>query len=187
LGISSNAQDTPAMEDVIGLDVGNEISNFLALDQAGKTFNNYNELKYGPIVLVFYRGQGCKYCNKHMSNLQDSLELITQKGAQVIRVSPEKPKVSERFATKLDVKCKLLFDKDYQITNQFNVLFEPSKAIKFKYNSIGADLKNAHENEKQLLPIPATYVISQEGVIICRHFAPDYSNRSSVSDILKNL
>ena len=88
LGLSSNAQDTPAMEDLIGLEVANEISNFLALDQAGKTFNLYNELKYGPIVLVFYRGQWCKYCNKHMSNLQDSLELITPKGTQVIGISP---------------------------------------------------------------------------------------------------
>ena len=80
-----------------------------------------------------------------------------------------------------------LMDKDYIISNSFDVLFKPTTMQSFKYNSIGADFKHAHSNEVTLLPVPATFIINEEGVIVWRHFDHSYKKRSTVKEILDQL
>jgi peroxiredoxin len=68
------------------------------------------------------------------------------------------------------------------------VAFRPTKFERAIYNKIlKADLKNAHSDESQQLPIPATFIIGKDGKIIWRHFDPDYKKRSTVDDIVKNI
>src|SRR4051812_7945550 len=80
------AQGTPA-----GLHINDMAPDFTAKDQSGKTINLKLELKKNTVVLVFYRGQWCPFCNKELKALEDSLHFIRSKGAIVLAVSPEKP------------------------------------------------------------------------------------------------
>jgi len=171
-----------------GLQVGTTITDFSATDVNGNTFNLQEALQKGPVVLVFYRGQWCPVCNRHLSNLQDSLQLIYSAGASVIAVSPEKQEYLKKTADKTHATFTLLYDEGYKIANQFDVTFKPDAITRTLYNTaLGADLKNANSDDSERLPIPATFIIGKDSKIVWRQFDPDYKKRSTVEDILNNL
>jgi peroxiredoxin len=181
------AQNDPVTEPK-GLNIGGSTPLFTALTQDSSNYSLADSLKKGPVVLIFYRGQWCPVCNRHLSNLQDSLKLIYDKGATVIAVSPEKPLLLNKTAEKTGAQFTLLYDKDYKICDAFDVTFQPEKKTRFIYNNaLGADLKNAHSDDSERLPVPATFVINKEGIIVWRQFDINYKNRSNVDDILKHL
>lgn len=171
-----------------GISIGSVAPVFQAIDQFDSTFTLTRALENGPIVLVFYRGQWCPYYNKHLSNLQDSLDQITEKGARIIAISPEKPEYLQKISDKTGAIFTLLYDQDYLISKAYGVLFQPEKSTRLLYNTVlGANLKVAHDNDQELLPIPATYIIDRDGTVIWRHFDSNYKERSTVKDILDNL
>ena len=184
----SSAQTEKNIKDVHGLEVGQKAPNFTAVDAENKTFSLEKALKEGPVVLIFYRGFWCPVCNKHLSTLQDSLKFIESTGARVIAVSPEKPEYLDKMADKTGAEFTLLYDEGYKIANAYDVTFKPSALTLFTYNNaLGAKLKQTHSDDSQQLPIPATYIVNQEGVIIWRQFDPNYKNRSTVQGILEAL
>ena len=82
----------------------------------------------------------------------------------------------------------MLYDKDYKIATAYDTKFKPKARQRLAYNLfLGAKLKRSHSDDSQQLPIPATFVINKNGIIIWRQFDADYKNRSNVSDILKVL
>lgn len=120
--------------------------------------------------------------------MQDSLKMITDLGASVVAVSPQKPKYLEKMANKTDATFRLLYDEGYTIADAYDVSFTPDKKQLFTYSILlHGKLKEAQSDDSQRLPIPATYIISQEGVIVWRQFDPNYKNRSTVKDILDHL
>jgi len=184
----SFTQTTRSAEEAQGLKIGVKAPDFTAIDATGNKHNLNSLLENGSVVLIFYRGFWCPYCNKHLQTVQDSLQLIREKGATVIAVTPEKPEYLDKMADKSGAKFTLLYDEGYKIANAYDVSFTPPKATLVKYNTfLGANLKESHSDDSQKLPIPATYVIDQNGIIIWRHFDPNYRKRSSVNDILNVL
>lgn len=175
-------------KEAMGLQVGDQVQDFTALDLYDNIFRLSDALKKGPLVVIFYRGQWCPYCNKHLSNLQDSLQLIYDKGASVIAISPEKSEYLKQTAEKTGAKFALLYDEGYKIENLFDVTFRPDSATRAIYNTMfGANLKKSHSDDSEQLPIPATFIIGQDSKIVWRQFDPDYKKRSAVSDIVKNI
>jgi peroxiredoxin len=184
----TSAQNGKDIEDVHGIKVGVKAPLFTAVNTENKTFSLEEELKNGAVVLIFYRGFWCPVCNKHLSRLQDSLKQIQATGAQVIAISPEKPEYLDKMVEKTGAEFTLLYDKDYKIANAFGVTFKPSAMQLITYNTVlGAGLKDSHSDDSQRLPIPATYIINQEGIIIWLQFDPNYKNRSTVQGILNAL
>ncbi len=185
---TTKGQTNKSVKDAKGLPVGIQAPMFKAIDADSTTFYLKDALKDGPVVAIFYRGAWCPVCNKHLSTLQDSLLLIEAEGARVIAISPEKPDYLKKMVKKTKAKFTLLYDEDYKIANAFDVTFKPSRPQLFTYNVIlGADLKNRHSDRSQRLPIPATFIIDQNGIVIWRQFDPDYHNRSTVKDIIEAL
>jgi len=171
---------------VKGLSVGDKVDNFSAEDQEGNGFDLYNALSKGPVVLLFYRGNWCPICNRHLSELEENLDLIYQKGAQVIAISPEKPDQINKTIKKTQASFTLLYDKDYHLSAAFDVAYLPEKSTVRKYNLfLGAKLSRSDENER--LPIPATYIIDTTGRVSWRHFDPDYKIRASAQEIAEAL
>lgn len=171
-----------------GLSVGDSVADFSAKDLHDSLFVLKDALNEGPVVVIFYRGQWCPICNRHLSNLQDSLQLIYDKGAKLIAISPEKSAFLKQTAEKTHASFSLLYDEDYKIADLFDVSFRPDSVSRFIYNTIlKAKLKEAHSDESERLPIPATFIIDTNGKIVWRHFDPDYKKRSSISDIIKHI
>jgi peroxiredoxin len=182
------AQNTRSADEANGLPVGVTAPNFQAIDADSVTFELTEALKTGPVVVIFYRGQWCPICNKHLGAVQDSLKLITDRGATVVAVSPQKPEYLDKMAKKSGAAFRLLYDEGYAVADAYDVTFTPGKKQLFMYNTLlNGNLKEAHSDDSQRLPIPATYIISSKGDIVWRQFDPDYHNRSTVQEILENL
>jgi len=185
---SMSAQEKIRAETLDGLPIGTVVEDFSTVDQNGNDFNLALALEKGPLVLVFYRGFWCPYCNKHLEILQDSLSMIEELGAGVVAISPEKPEFLEKMVEKSGAAFTLLYDEDYLIEDAFGLTFNPSKMQLTSYNVfLGAKLKESHSDDSQRLPIPATYIIDQDRKIVWRQFDPDYKKRSSVRSILSVL
>ncbi len=171
-----------------GIEVGQYVKDFKALDAHGKQFTLSESLKNGPVVLIFYRGHWCPYCNKHLSEFQTHIEEIINLGASVIAVSPEKPENALQMERKTGATFQLLYDEAYLIAKQFNVLFTPDEKTVQKYNKmLNANLEEAHSDGSNRLPVPATFIIDKSAKITWRQFDPNYKNRSTVEEILKVL
>ena len=171
-----------------GLLVGEVVKNFSAKDVNDSTYSLNEDLKRGPVVLIFIRGQWCPVCNRHMSYLQDSLQMVYNKGANVVVVSPEKPEYIEETIKKTGAEFTILYDEGQKISDYFDVTFIPDGKTRLVYNTVlGAKLKEAHTDDTERLPIPATFIIGKDNEIVWRQFDPDYKNRSAISDIIKNI
>lgn len=161
---------------------------FKALDADSNQFSLEHALIKSPVVIIFYRGFWCPVCNKHLGSIQDSLKMIEEAGAKVIAISPEKPEYLDKMVQKTGAQFTLLYDEGYKIADAYDVSFKPTSMQLFTYNTIlGGKLKETHSDDSQRLPIPATYIVDQDGMIIWRQFDPNYKNRFSVSEILKAL
>lgn len=182
------SQTEKSVDDAHGISIGERAHMFTAMDADSNQFSLKDELKNGPVVIIFYRGFWCPVCNKHLGSIQDSLKMIEEAGAKVIAISPEKPEYLDKMANKSGAEFTLLYDEDYKIANAYDVNFKPTAMQLFTYNIVlGGDLKNTHSDDTQRLPIPATYIVNQKGIISWRQFDPDYKKRSSVKDILNAL
>jgi peroxiredoxin len=170
-----------------GLKVGDKAPQFVGVDQAGKKVNLQEILKNGDAVLVFYRGQWCPYCNKQLSHLNDSLGLITAKGATVISITPETNDNIKKTIEKTKAIFSIIEDKGLAIMNNYKVSFAVDENTITKYKKYGIDFEKANGANGANLPVPATYIIGKDGKIKYAFFNPDYSKRTSVKDIVDNL
>lgn len=181
------AQNTHAQEAPFQLNEGDEALNFQGVDQNGKTFELYEALEKGPVVLMFYRGFWCPHCNKQLSQLEDSLNFITEKGGIVVAVTPEKPESIAKTVDKTGVSFKIIYDKNLSIMNTYHVAFKMEEALLKKYKKWGIDLDETNGDNGPNLPVPATYIIGQDKKILYAFFDPDYTKRATVGKILQNL
>ncbi len=182
------AQQFISVKDATGIEIGSIAPDFSATDQNDSTFNLYEALEHNAIVLIFFRGHWCPFCNKHLKALQDSLSQIESLGARVIALSPENSDFIKKTMDKTHASFTLLYDEGYKIAEAYGVNFRPDSISRFMYNTVmGAKLKQSHSDDSEQLPIPATYIISKDKMVKWRHFDPDYKKRSKVSDILANL
>ena len=174
--------------EMIKLSKGDQAPFFEGVDQNGNNIKLVELLEKGPAVLIFYRGQWCTICSKHLSELQDSLQMILDKGASVIAVSPEKTENVKKIIEKTNATFPILYDEGYKIMNAYGVAYKETAENVKKYNTyLNADLENANWDGSNTLPVPATYVIGVDGKIKYVHFNHDYTDRASISDILKHL
>jgi peroxiredoxin len=170
-----------------GLKVGDKAPDFTAINQAGEKIMLNKLLEKGDVVLVFYRGQWCPYCNKYISKLNDSLASISAKGATVVTVTPETEENVLKTVKKTNASFSIISDKDLVIMKSYKVSFAVDEKTIEKYKGYGIDFEKANGKNGANLPVPATYIIGKNGMIKYSFFNPDYSKRASVNDILANL
>ena len=179
---SVSAQEAPE-----GLFLSSKAPDFKAKDQNGDEIKLKDLLKKGKVVLVFYRGQWCPYCNKELSRLQDSLQLIRDKGATLLAVSPELPENVSKTVEKTKAEFSILYDEGLKIMKAYDVEFEVQENVLTRYRNSGLDIEKFNGKNGKYLPVPAVYIIDKEQTIVYRFFEPDYKKRPSVKDILDNL
>lgn len=176
------AQDAPE-----GLFINSKAPDFKAVDQNGNSVRLRDLLKKGPVVLVFYRGNWCPYCNKYLKKLEDSLQLIKDKGATVVAVSPELPENVKKTVEKTKAEFPVLYDEEMKIMKAYEVEYQLSENNVTRYRSTGIKLDEINGKNGNYLPIPATYIIDKEANITYRFFNADFKKRPSVQKILDNL
>lgn len=170
------------------LKVGQKAPQFSAKDNAGKVVDLNQILKNNQsVVLFFYRGQWCPYCNKHIKDLQDSLQQLTGKGAYVVGVSPEAMAGVEKTVAKTKASFSIISDRDYSIMKAYQVNYVMEPGLADRYKKGGLDVAIANGQTDYVLPVPATYIIGKDGKIKYVHFDTDYKKRPSVKTLMANL
>lgn len=172
----------------LGLSVGDYAPPFARFDQNNDFISSSELLKDHPVVLIFYRGYWCPVCKRHLANLQDSLELIRDKGASVVVVTPEQSSSIKKTISKTGATFSILHDEDYEIMKMYQVDYKITKeTVSQHYPFVLEKTKNANGNNDRVLPVPATYLIGQDGTVHYVHFDTDYHNRASIREILSIL
>lgn len=170
-----------------GLNVNDKAPEFSAISQNGNNISLKAALQKGPVVVVFYRGEWCPYCNKYLMHLQDSLPFIKAKGARLIAITPEKPENISKTIAKTKASYPILFDKGLQIMKAYDVDYAIDSVMLDKYKKYGIDFNIANGENGEHLPVPAVYVINKEGKIVYKFFEPDFRIRASIKEILQHL
>jgi len=168
------------------LNVGDKAPNFEGLNQAGETVNLEALLQEGPVVLTFYRGEWCPYCNKYLSELDENYLKIKEQGANLVAISPELPKYIEKMADEMEHSYNII-SGGTPIMQQYNLDFQLEKKTINKYKLFGINLSKSNGNDDNTLPVPATYVIDKNGVIVYKHFDENYKVRADVEEIFSAL
>ncbi len=169
------------------LAIGSRAPDFIAKSERGKQVRLTEVLQKGPVVLVFYRGNWCKHCNKQMSNMEDSLSMITAMGATLIAVTPEDSAYVEVTRKKTDASFMIIPDHGHKIMDMYKVSYKLGMMMNMAMSVMGIRIKRINTSKDRTLPVPATYIIDEDGIVRARHFDVDYTKRMSVKDIVKAL
>ena len=170
-----------------GLKVGDKAPNIVSKDNTGKAFDLKSQLKKGDVVVVFYRGQWCPFCNKQLGHLNDSLSQIMAKGATVVAVSPETMENVAKTVTKTKASFPIIPDENLAIMKAYQVNFAVDSVTQTKYKAYGIDFGQANGTNGANLPVPATFIVGKDGNIKYAFFNPDYRKRPSIQEILDHL
>lgn len=170
-----------------GLFLNSKAPDFKAKDQNGNEVRLKDLLKKGKVVLVFYRGNWCPYCNRYLKLLEDSLESIKDKGATLVAITAELPENINKTIEKTGAEYPILFDEDLKIMKAYDVEFEVPANTLTRYRNTGIKLDEINGRNGNFLPIPATYVIDKDQTVVYRFFNSDYKKRAPVDEILKSV
>jgi peroxiredoxin len=182
-GIETKDSHVPA-----GLKPGDKAPFFTGYDQAGKTVDLKMLLEKGPVVLFFYRGIWCPVCSRYLNNYQDSLNIITDQGFNVVAITPESIEYVEQTVKMHKIMFTVIYDCQEKIMNDYDVMFSVTKAYQDRIlTSLSTDIAKNNGHDPAHLPVPATYIINKQGIITAVQFDPDYQKRASVKWMLQNL
>jgi len=183
LGVGARAQKKAE-----GLFINSKAPEFNLKDQNGNNVSLRDLRKKGPVVLVFYRGNWCPYCNRELKNLQDSLSLLTERKATVVAITPEAAAGIQETIKKTGANFSLLSDVDMKVSTAYDVAFSVDERTLGRYKAGNIDLLQINnEKETAMLPVPAVYIVNRDGTITYRYFRENYRTRPSVRELLDQL
>lgn len=168
--------------------VGQKASNFELPNPQGKTISLSSLIDNGPVVITFYRGSWCPYCNLQLRALQAKLSDIHELGATLVAISPEVPdgSMTENEISKMEFI--VLSDQDAKVASKYGVAWEvPEFLIEHMRVDRKLDLGKINNGNGRILPIPATFVLGSDGVVKWSYVNIDYRTRSEPDEIIEAL
>jgi peroxiredoxin len=190
VALMNRANDSLRTPQILGraLQEGDRAPNFRLPNAQGGSVELDAALKRGPVVLTFYRGQWCPYCNLELRAYQKALPQVQALGASLIAVSPQTPDNSLGTAEKNQLAYPVLSDVGLHVARAYGVAFDvPAELVELYQRQWNNDLVKWNGEGGWSLPIPATYVIGEEGRIVLAHVDPDYRDRLEPEVVLARL
>ncbi|CAA0093292.1 Peroxiredoxin Bcp [Zhongshania aliphaticivorans] len=170
------------------LELDQTAPDFSLPDPEGKLISLGDLLAEGPLVVTFYRGSWCPYCNLQLRALQARLQEIHTLGAQLLAISPQVPDGSMTSDEIDELDFLVLSDQDARVASQFGVAWEvPEFLAEHMRVDRKLDLDVINNGNGNILPIPATFIIGRDGKVLWRYVDVDYRTRSEPDDIIEVL
>jgi len=169
------------------LQVGAALPPLTLPDAAGKPVDLQALNATGPLVIVFYRGGWCPYCNLELREWQRLLPQLRELGATLVAISPQTPDHSLSTAEKNELAFPVLSDSSLAAAQAFGIAFTLSPELVALYSQVGNDLPTLNGNGQWMLPIPATYVVDVTGHLALAHVEADYRERAEPLRVLDTL
>jgi peroxiredoxin len=168
------------------LKVGDRAPAIVLKNAKGETIDVSMLLKKGPVIVTFYRGGWCPYCNLELKAYQEILPEIAAASASLVAISPENPDDTLSTAEKNALAFEVLSDVGQKVGRAFGLVYEFSDELKTAYHGFNLDIpaRNGTPGE-WALPVSATYVIDRDSVIVYAYTDPDYRDRADPRDVLK--
>ena len=174
-------------ESAQGLKAGDNAPLFSLKNHLGETVELQSLLKKGKVVISFYRGEWCPYCNLEIKALQDHLSDFQALGANLVAITPESPDHSLSIVEKHQLKFPILTDVGNTIAKDYKLVFELSEELNTIYERFGIYVEKRNADHRRTLPVPATFIIGRNGIIDYAFVDADYSNRAEPDEIIANL
>jgi peroxiredoxin len=167
--------------------VGDNAPVFTLKDSEGNDVSSVDLLKRGPLVVSFYRGVWCPYCNMELQALQAALPEFEKLGASLVAISPQTAPNSRKSTRENNLTFPILSDVKGRIGDAFGLKFKLPPYLVELYKSFKNDLPSFNDDPEWTLPMPARYVIGQDGTILYAEVNPDYTRRPEPEDLLPAL
>jgi peroxiredoxin len=171
-----------------GLSVGDKAPDFTLPDQLGRSVSLRERLASGPVVLAFYRGEWCPFCNLHLRALQEALPEIKAKRGALLAVSPQAPDRALSIAEKAGLGFEVLSDADQEVIRAYKLQFTaPGDLQDLIANVFQTDLREHTADGSWRLPVPATFVIDRAGIVRAAHVSANFRTRMEPAAIIAAL
>lgn len=166
------------------LKVGDTAPDLSLPDALGKPVILSELWRRGPLIVIFYRGGWCPYCNIELRAWQQRMPEVKRMGAMLVAISPQTPDNSLSTAEKNELAFPVLSDSALKAAESFRIAFELPPELVELYERAGNNLPVLNGNGRWVLPMPATYVIDQDGRVVFSHVEADYRERAEPADVL---
>jgi peroxiredoxin len=167
--------------------VGDTVSDFTLQDARGRPLRLWEKLAQGSVVLTFYRGAWCPYCNLELRAYQQRLPRLSDLGASVIAVSPQTPEASVSMVEENLLDFDVLSDSGSRVARAYGLAFAFPEDLKAMYLRRAIQLPEFNGSDDWTVPIPATFVIAGDGRVVLSHVDADYRNRLDPDHVLAAL
>lgn len=169
------------------LPVGSPVPQFQLLDHNGRVVRSTDLLSKSRLVICFFRGRWCPFCVGQLEAMNQAVENIQRERATFIAVSPQTVKQSFFMADQHKLRFPLLSDAGNQVARQFGLVYRVAEDQQTIFRRSFINLPLANGDESWELPIPATYIVAQDGQLTYASVDPDYTARPEPSEILQML
>ncbi len=169
------------------IQVGDELPHFVLPNALGEEVSSEALLREGPLVISFYRGGWCPYCNLELHALQQSLSEIEAQGAALLAISPETPDHSLSTQEKQGLEFEVLSDQGNDVARKLGLVFALEDGIRAHYADFGFALPDFNDDESWEVPIPATLVVGCDGRVAWRFVDADYTVRGEPAEVIAAL
>jgi len=169
------------------LKVGAVAPAFSLPDEHGKTVSSVELLAVGPIVVTFFRGGWCPYCNLDLQAIEEVRPVIEKTGARLVAISPQTAANSRRATIQSKLGFPILTDKGNEVAAQFGLRFTMPSDLIDLYKHFGVDLPTINGEPSWTLPIPARFIIRGNNQISYAEANPDYTHRPEPAELLPAL
>jgi peroxiredoxin len=169
------------------LQVGDTAPDFLLPDEQGRLHSSKQLRDEVPLVVSFYRGGWCPFCNAELGALQAIKANLDGLGASLVVLSPDTRDLPRQLKQQLNLDLTMLADVDHAVAISYGLLFGVPDETRAHYAGLGYDFGHRHGTTEWMLPFPATYLIDQDGVVRGAFVEPDFTIRQEPSDILARV
>ena len=166
---------------------GDIAPEFTLRDPEGRLVSSRDLLAKGPLVLSFYRGVWCPYCNLELQALQDALPVIAARGASLVAISPQTAPNSRKSQRDNKLSFPILSDVRSEVAAAFGIRFALPDNLVALYKTFKNDLPVFNDDPSWVLPMPARFIIGSDGIIAYAEVNPDYTHRPDPSELLPVL
>jgi peroxiredoxin len=166
---------------------GDTAPDFTLPNATGRPVTLQNKLQRGPVILSFYRGGWCPFCNLELQALQAYLPQFREIGASLIGISPETPDHALTTAERHALEFEVLIDSGNRVARDYGLLYAVHEPMRPLYQRWGLDVPAYNGEDSWELPVPATYLIDRDSVVRAAHVDKDYTRRMEPRLILEAL
>ncbi|HST79130.1 MAG TPA: peroxiredoxin-like family protein [Verrucomicrobiae bacterium] len=169
------------------LKAGDRATAFELHDGDGMSWRSQDLLRSGPVVIVFYRGRWCAYCNTQLAELQRVHSRVAETGASLVAISPQTEKHSYMTRDMHKLRCPVLSDPENHVAREFGLVWRLSPDLQHMYEAIMTRLPGYNGDQSWELPLAATYIVQPSGLISYARVDVDWRKRPEPEEILNNL